>query len=622
MHSRIKHFIILMAGVCNLRAEPADSVKSYLWGLIQITAQREIKYETGYAYDKIFHRREFHEPISFLPTEVRYGVFFYGGGTDDNVSSGWIQYDQNVSGFDGGDFQYRVGHQLDIDFLKTNLFNQFLQASWLDMQTGINFRYSNIFVPGKIDQVDSWGNINPSWDPGYTRFAPRVFTLGISHTAMVQWFEFWYIDWRYTWGYAFSNLYMNQKDEYVKPPGFSGPAMSFSIGPRFIISLGQRYADDKGKDLGPKKYRFATGLDLRYAYTKLNTLDDPEDMTPINQIHLQDFGIHLTFSVVYGGALTTGDKGKDYFFRGDFVSANEYFATFLKHYPEHANRKKAEYYLAESWKNLPLQLYREGLEFEKKGLNDQAIQRYIEANEKASGEIKNLVEAKLNHIAMIEIERAEWLAANGQAAEAISIAQLLKPLSKGAEERIPAFEAMKYLNEAEKALQFGFYSQCLQLLEQAQKRDPDLEFAVNTLRYQVATHFVEIANQITDHSELRAAIQLLKDARELAGGLGEKNESILNELMSKFEMDQQREMADNIELKMELVRQRSEKQNIGKRPEIGMTIPEIQEILGEPKRIIDKTDENGQSIQLWIYHNNDGKDTFLSFKQYRLFKIE
>ncbi|MDP7094685.1 MAG: hypothetical protein QGG86_00680, partial [Candidatus Marinimicrobia bacterium] len=247
MHPRFTLYIIIFASFCRLTAAEADSSKSYLWGLIQFSSESDIEYEPGYRKDQFLYRREFHEPIKFLPAEVRYGVFIYGGGgaDGDKIKSDWMRYEDAVSRFDGGNLIARTGHQLDIDFLKTNVFYALIRASWLDMQTGLNFRYSNLLIPGEIDRIESWGSVNPNWDPGKMYFAPRVFNLGISHTTMLQWYEPWYIDLRYTWGYAYSKFYLDSNKEFLSTPTAFGPSMSFSLGPRFIIGGGKKSNNSK-----------------------------------------------------------------------------------------------------------------------------------------------------------------------------------------------------------------------------------------------------------------------------------------------------------------------------------------------------------------------------------------
>ncbi len=180
MYPRLSTFILILSFFGNVFGSNPDEVKSYLWGLIQFSPKQDIDHETGYWKNQILHRREFHAPITFAPVEIRYGAFFYGGGgTDgDKIKSDWIEYEESVANFTGGSFTARLGHQLDIDFIKTNLFYYFINASWLDMQTGLNFRYSNLFIPGIVDKTTSWGSVNPNWDPGNIRFAPRMLSFG------------------------------------------------------------------------------------------------------------------------------------------------------------------------------------------------------------------------------------------------------------------------------------------------------------------------------------------------------------------------------------------------------------------------------------------------------------
>ncbi|HIA79019.1 MAG TPA: hypothetical protein EYO07_02495 [Candidatus Marinimicrobia bacterium] len=57
------------------------------------------------------------------------------------------------------------------------------------------------------------------------------------------------------------------------------------------------------------------------------------------------------------------------------------------------------------------------------------------------------------------------------------------------------------------------------------------------------------------------------------------------------------------------------------RLEIGMTVPQIQELLGEPHEKVLREKGIDSSEQLWIYYIKDGT-LQLSFQDYLLFKIE
>ena len=55
---------------------------------------------------------------------------------------------------------------------------------------------------------------------------------------------------------------------------------------------------------------------------------------------------------------------------------------------------------------------------------------------------------------------------------------------------------------------------------------------------------------------------------------------------------------------------------------IGMTIPEVMDIIGKPIEIIHEQDLYGKDAQLWLYNLSNDKNLELSFFDYKLFKIE
>jgi hypothetical protein len=108
--------------------------------------------------------REFHRPINLIPMELRYGFGFNAGGGLlglGSLKSNWMSYESDVTEFSGGNFTSRLGHQLDLDILKTNLAYYWFGNSWLDMHTGINLRYSSLFLPASIPS--EWNATNASW---------------------------------------------------------------------------------------------------------------------------------------------------------------------------------------------------------------------------------------------------------------------------------------------------------------------------------------------------------------------------------------------------------------------------------------------------------------------------
>ena len=66
------YLIILICSQVYAGPTVEDSVKSYMWGLIKIKPRPKIQYEPGYWKDRILHPREFHQPLTLIPLELRY----------------------------------------------------------------------------------------------------------------------------------------------------------------------------------------------------------------------------------------------------------------------------------------------------------------------------------------------------------------------------------------------------------------------------------------------------------------------------------------------------------------------------------------------------------------------
>ena len=50
-----------------------DTSKSLLFKVFAIEDEGIKKFGSGYIFDRIFRRREFHHPVNFIPVELRYG---------------------------------------------------------------------------------------------------------------------------------------------------------------------------------------------------------------------------------------------------------------------------------------------------------------------------------------------------------------------------------------------------------------------------------------------------------------------------------------------------------------------------------------------------------------------
>ena len=602
------YLIILICSQVYAGPTVEDSVKSYMWGLIKIKPRPKIQYEPGYWKDRILHPREFHQPLTLIPLELRYGLSFTGGAGSygQNMPTSWIKYDENFVGnhFNAGKKIAKFGHQLDIDMLKLNLSNFILKTSWLDMNTGINYRYSNLFFPDTIP-MNQWGNINPNWNVN-RKFSPKLSEFSLSHTLIFQSFEQFYLNMRYTWGIARSKFYLNSKASDDNPVGW-GPATSYSIGLRYIFDT-------------EKNYRFAVGIDLKHSYVKIKNINDPKDVTPINRFDLQDYGIYLTIAAFYGGELSIGDNAKEYYYRGDFIESKKIFEKYINENPNHSNIHRAKMYHQLSLKKIPYQLFKEGLQFETRGMIDKAVDRFIESLQSADSTLSLEVKTHLKRIASFRIQDAEVMISKGKYVEAKTLLNKTIIFSREAENEMPRFEALIMIGKGETAMKYRFYDKALQLFNEASLKYPKFNRQINAYRFQIASMMVNDIKNINDPAEVKLAIVSLEEAKKIKG-LGPVNEKIFKELKRRLNIIEGLSIRYGIDKRMEEERYRRIKLNSAT-IKIGMTIPEVMDIIGEPFEIVHEKDLYGKDAQLWLYHLNSHENLELSFFDYKLFKIK
>ena len=170
-------------------------------------------------------------------------------------------------------------------------------------------------------------------------------------------------------------------------------------------------------------------------------------------------------------------------------------------------------------------------------------------------------------------------------------------------------------------MKYRFYDKALQLFSNALLKYPPLKREINAYHYQIAAMMVEDIDQIRDASEIRFAVIALEEAKNLSGGIGPVNEKIYKVLKNRLDELEQLTTRYGIDKRMEEERLRRTKlKNATIR--IGMTIPQVMDIIGEPVEIIQQQSSKGKDSQLWLYPMHNNRNLVLSFLDYKLFKIE
>ncbi len=581
-----------------------------LWGII--STDKESEYEEGYWFDKWFRTREFSAPITYMPVEIRYGLGFNGkfSGTSLSPSTSeldnWIWYDQEVSALDQ-EVKNVFGAALDIDFGMVNIPHLIMNSSWMNFLTGINYRSSSIFFPKNIP--NDWKE-GTSLSEGSIQFKPEIKEYLITNTLQWQPFNPWYINFRYGYGLASSKFYFDKDIETINTsPSGSGTSMALGLGFRYIIDPG-------------KSNRFSIGIDLRHSYTKINKINDPDNVTPVNRFDIANYGIYFTLSTFYGGVKTIGDEAKSIYYRRDYLTSKSKFTEFLKKYPNHSNRYRAMKYITECNRKIPYQIMDQGIAFDDLGDSEKAIDQYLKAKSRVVENDTLIIEAldfRINEIARKWMNSAELLLDKGLYKDALKLVKKVGKFSDIGNAHLDRFRSYVILAQGEKLQSILILGKAMKKYSKALELNSSLESKVFALQHQAGIQLAELADKVDEADEIILAIESLKEAKELSSGIGTRNEKLLKDLNIKLERFSNYK---SYIIKNKKMSQARYLQAIARSPRltIGMTLPLIEELLGSPhERVI--SDKTMEKQQLWIYNLKD-KKLHLSFKNFILFKIE
>ena len=619
---RNRHFFLYFFILCSLSAKVKQKESgSFLFGLIKL--DNKSTYEEGYWIKKWFFSREFSSPINVLPFEIRYGVGATGKRTGSwvlsNLTRNSIQDEpKNISYDSNGDILVDPipisnnniwGTALEIDLGLLNIPHYTIGSSWLNVLTGISYRTSSLLYPAKLPN-EQWSQVNANWGGEYF-FSPKVNEYLLTNHFQFQPFDNWYINLRHSYGIASTYFYSPDREEDLwedKITG-SGTASASALGVRFVLD----------PDLSNQ---FSVGLDFRYSYTKINKVNDPQNISPIRKFELQNFGIYLTLATFYGGRKTIGDKAKTDYYRKDYSKALKKFNSFINEYPSHSNRYRAEEYISECELKIPYMLMRKGVALEKSNKREKALNMYQIALSKVKNDslIIPLLNGKIEQLALYWMVDAEKLLNESKFVEAYEIVKKVSLFSVQGKKELRRFKSWVILMQGKELQSLGFIGRSMEKYSEALQLNQDLIYEVKSLQYKAGVKMANLASKVDEFEDVQLAITALEDAKKLSGGIGSKNEKLLMDLKKKLKTYDEFKSRDINQKRMEKGRLQQMVAR-SKKLEIGQSLPEVEALLGEPHEKIIGISGTKQDAQLWIYFTNK-RSLQLSFHNFKLFKIE
>ena len=609
----IRRVLILMLVTFLSAQVEKKEPKTFLFGLIKFDTESE--YEDGYWINKWFFAREFASPVNLIPIEIRYGFGVNGKstGSSSSLSSDSfkddpkkIRYESDVTPLSQG-VKNIWGSSIEIDVGLINIPHYIVGTSWMNVMNGVSYRTSTLNSPALIPN-EEWGLANSSWgDSAY--FSPKLSEYLATTHLQYQPFDNWYLNFRYSYGLASALFYSSDGESWNQNLTGSGTSAAGAIGIRFIIDPG-------------KNNRFTVGMDFRYSYTKIHTIDDPAEITPISRFDLSNYGIYLTLSAFYGGNKTTGDLAKKHYYRKDYIEALPTFNKFMAEFPSHANRHRAQRYIEDCEYKIPYQLMERGLVSEKAGKTQKALDTYRYALTRVKNDTVafNMLSGRIDQIALLWMIEAEKLLKEEKYIRAYNLVKHVAEFSDLGKREIRRYKSWVVLGEGKNYQEFGFIGKAMGKYAEALSMNSDLIYEVKALQHKAGIQMAKLAKEADEFEEMQLAIHSLEFARELAGGIGKRNEQLLVDLKEKLKLYEDYKSRVLIDRRMNLgrldqTRARSE------RLKIGQTLPEVESLLGKPHETIIGNDGINSGEQLWIYFIKY-KSLHLSFQNFQLFKIE
>ena len=605
-------FLLLLSGLWG-QIEDEKKPKTFLFGLIKFDT--ESAYEKGAWLDKWLHGREFSAPVNLIPVEIHYGIGFNGktSGSAANLDKDSaaddpdkIKYDEDVDPI-SQKFNNLWGSSMEVDVGLINIPYYLLGTSWMNVMTGLTYRTSKTFYGAEVP-YEEWAKTKINWgDTVY--FSPKMEEYMLTTHFQYQPFNNWFMNFRYSYGLASAVFYTPDHEEWDETLTGSGTSAAMGAGIRFILDPG-------------KENRFTVGLDFRYSYTKIHTILDPADITPINRFDLSNYGLYVTLSAFYGGKKTIGDKAKKLYYRKDYIHARDKFKQFLSDYPAHANRHRAEKYIADCDYKIPYTIMDEGVVLDKKSKTQKALDRYIYAKSLVKNDtlILETLNRRIDQIALLWMFEAEKMLNESRYDEAYSLVKHVAEFSIHGKKELRRFKSWVVLGEGKKYQTAGFIGKAMEKYANALEMNPDLIYEVKSLQYRAGIQMARLAKEADEFEEIQLAIHSLEFARELSGGIGKRNEQLLMDLNNKLKSLSDYKTRVLIDHKMNLARGKQARARTEKL-KVGQTIPQVQELLGEPHEKIIGSHGTNPEEQLWIYFV-DQKSLHLSFHHFQLFKIE
>ena len=299
-----------------------------------------------------FKQMTFREPIDFLPYDIRIGYYEYGGSNYFNELDNFLSDNDNLesSPYSSSDLnfpdivnkKFRKMIALEIDFLRYNFFKD--QQNVIDIQFGFGYRL--------------YKNINKVAFNNGDYLKPEFNEFNINGTFIMQFNPRYYNYLYYSSGYTRASFYDNNfTNSESKGSGISN---HLGLGMNFIIPANQ------------EKSNFHCGLELRLSSLNIDNIDEPNNLSRIDDFNMESIGLLFSFGVGYGGKKTLGDVAYSSMLKNNYIDAYEKLKLYKKSSRTY-NISEVNEMIQFSKNQIPYQLYNNAMAYYDDGEFKEAL---------------------------------------------------------------------------------------------------------------------------------------------------------------------------------------------------------------------------------------------------------
>ena len=554
-------------------------------------------------FNSNFNQMLFRSPIYLIPYDLKIGFLNYGGpgyfkaalnGNYDLVSNPIILDNEDINDNFLSSSSYRNAVFIELDIMKYNLLEKLFHQNLFDFHIGAGFRFTKMLSNLEAPIYGDFSNKD-------YRFKPSIYDGFINNSFVIQFSPKFFFYTHYSFGLSYASIYESlAQKSYINASGLNE---NFSFGYKYIF---------KQKSL---PYNYTIGLELKLGRTYLNKINDKDDVSPIIGLDINSIALILTFGTLFGGEDTNGDIAYKLMLDKDYIGASNKYKQFLNIYTHKFRYDKAKKMLNFCYTQIPYQYFDMAIQFFNKNDYDKALINFNKSEQIANPELILEIEFYKRKIALHMLNDIKSNLTQNSFYKSMQILTEIRKISPYLWSETDRIEAKILIEKGDILNNKNNYLYAIDFYQQALDLDPSLFKEINQKYSNVVISIINDVNNTQNFEELKLVREYLNIIIELKPQYYDSYFPFINDIDKKLNIYNQ--TINKMSLK-DYVKNRKIKDRdvlLDKNIKLGMTIHEIEALLGNPNSITEK-----DGYELWWYKTNYIDQTYF-FKNYILMKI-